>query len=422
MKNKIFILAWLLLLAVLLLYSSTIGGAAAHLRLDASPAFSLHLPFIQQAEATLAPGETRTPTVFSAPTKTYTPSPTQTPTLNGSETPTETFTETPTETFTETPTETLTETPTATYTSTPSSTPTSDGSFTFASIADSQYMYSNFTLTANQIKTLNPNFVIHTGDLTSDGIYANDSDGEMTAMTNVLSNAGLFTKTFIVRGNHDAHQTNSYLNWEAFLTSKLGSTRSLPDGVTNYVAMSSSSTYRTYSFDYGNSRFIGVDVTGLASMITTDQYSFMDARLTDAESLGLKHAFLFFHGPEYCVGSLHCECTTKTDASCTPSAFITLVNKHPIISATFHGHEHALAYVHMDSTRLSKLTHPYEEFLTSTAGAPLDFSVYTTRVTANYTSNSKMSFALIKVNGSQFTVYFYRVGTTTALWSKTFSK
>lgn len=380
MKNKIIILAGLLLLAVTLLYSSTMGGAAAYLRSDASPAFSLYLPLIQQAEAALTPSET--PTLTTAPTQTFT------------------------------------ETPTPTYTPTP----TSDGSFTFASISDTHGLESNFTQTTSQIQSLSPSFVIHNGDYTINGVYANDSDGEMSSMTSVLRNADLFNKTFIVRGNHDDHQSGSAANWESYFTGKLGASRSLPAGVTNYVAMDSSSTYLTYSFDYGNSRFIGVDDTGLTSFLTTDKYTFMDARLTDAESLGLTHAFLFFHRAEYCIESQHCDCTAKTDASCTPSAFISLVNKHPIISATFHGHEHALAYVHMDSTRLSKLTHPYEEFFTSSAAAPLPFTTYTNRVNVDYSSHTTMSFAMINVNGSNFTVYFYRVGTTTPLWSKTFRK
>jgi hypothetical protein len=350
---------------------------------------------------------------------TYTPTETDTPTETWTPSPTATQTDTPTITSTPTVTVTPTETETPSPTSTPSATPIS---FTFASLADSQAEVSAFTQTINQVKALNPKLIIFSGDYTNDGVYANDSDGEMNSMTTVLSNAGLFNNAFIVRGNHDDHQTGSYANWENYFTGKFGTSRSLPAGVTNYAVLDAGATYLTYSFDYANSRFIGVDVPGDADMLTTAEYNFLDARLTNAESLGLTHAFIYFHGPEYCVESTHCTCTLKNDAKCTPSAFITLVNQHPIISATFHGHEHVLGHVHMDNTRISTLTHPYEEFFTSSAGGPYSFTMYPDRIDDNYTSSSLTSFGLITVSGRSFTVSLYCVGTPAPVWTKTFTK
>ena len=74
-----------------------------------------------------------------------------------------------------------------------------------------------------------------------------------------------------------------------------------PAYVANKVALNSSSDNLTYSFDYGNSIFIGLDVPGDIYLLTQAEVDFLDARLTYAENAGLTHAFIYFHGPEYCV-------------------------------------------------------------------------------------------------------------------------
>jgi hypothetical protein len=289
--------------------------------------------------------------------------------------------------------------------------------FTFASIADSHDEISAFTQTINQIKLLNPDLIIHAGDLENNGMVSSEINPTIT----LLKNINMYNNMFMVRGNHDDHVKGSAAIWQTYFSSSQN-VRSLPAGVSNYVGIDASSTYLTYSFDYGNSRFIGVDVPGDVNLLTTAQYNFLDSRLTNAESLGLSHAFIFFHSPEYCITDTHCGCTAKTDSSCTPAAFVSLVNNHPIVSATFHGHEHALGHVHMDSTRVSSLKRSYEEFFTSSSGNPYSFTVYPNRIDDNYTSNSQTSFAMISVNDLSFTVSLYRTGNTSPLWSKTFTK
>jgi hypothetical protein len=294
----------------------------------------------------------------------------------------------------------------------------SDASFTFASIADAHVETANFTQTINQIDSLSPNFILFAGDVENDGVVTS----EMDPMIGVLKNAGLFTGTFIVRGNHDDLVTGSAALWQTYFSSQFGgSIRPLPAGVSNYVAIDSTSSYLSYSFDYGNSRFIGIDVPGDADLLTSAEYTFLDNRLSNAESMGLTHAFIFFHGPEYCVESEHCDCSTRTDSSCTPSDFITLINKYPIVSATFHGHEHVLGHVHMDNTRIAALTHPYEEFLTSSAGEPYTTTMYPDRIDDNYYSSSLSSFGMVSVNGNDFTVSFYHTGNSSPVWSRTFT-
>ncbi len=286
--------------------------------------------------------------------------------------------------------------------------------FRFASMSDVHVEAANFTSTVNQVKLLNPNFILFNGDLENDGV----TSGEMDPMTNVLKNAGLFNNTFLVRGNHDDHISGSAALWQSYFTA---AARPLPSGVTNYVGINSGSSYLTYSFGYGNSRFIGIDSNQYGDLPTSAQLTFLDARLTDAENAGLTHAFIYFHPPEYCVESTHCNCTAKLDGSCTPSDLITILNKHPIVSATFHGHEHILGWVHMDNTRVPSITHPYEEFITSPAGLPYNYTTYPARLDYYSTDNS-LAFGLIDVNGSSFTVGLYHVGNTSPVWSRTFSK
>ena len=290
-----------------------------------------------------------------------------------------------------------------------------DANFRFISWGDAQDENGNLSVTANQANTLNPAFTIFNGDLENDGVVSS----RMDIMTAAFGN--LYPETFLIRGNHDDHVSGSASLWENYFAAL---NRPLPAGVTNYTALDSSSTYLTYSFDYANSRFIGIDVPGDADLLTSSELTFLDNRLTNAESLGLTHAFIFFHGPEYCVESTHCTCTSANDGSCTPSAFVNIINKHPIVSATFHGHEHILGWVHMDNTRVAGLTHSYEEFLTSPSGGwTYNDYVYPARMDYYYPDmGTSQGFAAIDVNGASFTLSFYKVGTTAAVWSKTFTK
>jgi len=323
-----------------------------------------------------------------------------------------TLTKTITMTSTPKPTMGITLTKTTTMTSTPK--PTSiTTSFSFVTLSDAQDDGAVLPDTANQASALNPNFGIFIGDLESDGVTQTQMNAETSAL------GSLYPKMLFVRGNHDNHYDQSMTLWESYFAI---ANRPLPAGVSNLTALDSNSTYLNYSFDYGNSRFIGLDVPGDADLLTSSELSFLDTRLTDAESKGLVHTFIFFHGPPYCTESTHCSCTKKSDSSCTPSAFITIINKHPIVDATFDGHEHLLAWTHMDNTRVANLTHPYEQFLTAPSGTG-NYNQYLYPKRVDYVNlQNAMAFGSITVNGTSFTVNFYRVGTTAPVWVKTFNK
>jgi len=120
-----------------------------------------------------------------------------------------------------------------------------------------------------------------------------------------------------------------------------------------------------YSFDYGNSHFVGLDwsIDSDNSGLTQDQINWLDQDLATAESRGLTHAFIFTHQPMYTVGS-HC-CTEAT-------ALVPVLNAHPIVSATFHGHEHTYAYTLLNSNRLPGLNRTIPQFVDGSVGARHD--------------------------------------------------
>jgi uncharacterized repeat protein (TIGR02543 family) len=300
-----------------------------------------------------------------------------------------------------------------------------DGSetFSFASIGDAHAEAENFAATVNQIATMNPDFVIFNGDLENEGFLTE----EMDPMIADLKAAGLFDRTFLVRGNHDDNQIdidNAAL-WESYFETE-PNIKTPPAGVTNYVSIDSDSDNLTYSFNFGNSIFIGLDVPGPVDDLTADEYYFLDDRLTYAENLGLTHAFIYFHGPSYCVESNHCDCFARTDASCTPSELVAVINDHPIVSATFHGHEHIFGWTHMDSTRLAGLTGSFEQFLTSPAGGwNYNDAIYPERLdyyVPDMDEQPDQGFGYVTVDGDSFTVSFYKDGSTSPNWSGTFQK
>jgi hypothetical protein len=294
--------------------------------------------------------------------------------------------------------------------------PTPSYAFLFASIADGHVGITKFTNTINQIKTLNPNFTIFIGDVENDGATTTELD----PMINILKNTGLYNSTFLVRGNHDDHLAGSQSLWQTYFSTT--NPQSFPAEVSNYYPLNQSQSKLNYSFDYGNTRFIGLDTDTNANPPTESQYVFLESRLADATNLGLKHAFIFTHPPEYCVESTHCGCQTTT--GCGPSTrYRDIINKYPIVSATFHGHEHILSWTHINSTRVPGLTHEYEEFFTSSSGEPYSFTPYPARMDHYNYSSSLAAFAVIDVqDDTSFKVSFYQTGTTASIWSQIFTK
>jgi hypothetical protein len=85
-----------------------------------------------------------------------------------------------------------------------------------------------------------------------------------------------------------------------------------------------------------------------------------------------------------------------------------VLNKHPIVSATIHGHEHLVTYTHMDSSRISSITHPFEEFVSGGAGAGL-YQANTSRIDywLNSGGSSEFGFMSVDVSGNYFNISVY---------------
>ncbi len=382
-----------------------------------TPTFTPTATFTNTPSVTATYTPTNTSTFTFTPTLTTTVTHTLTPTFTPTITPSVTFT--PSETVT--PTQTLEFSQTPTLTLTPSSTPTplDLSTFSFISMGDAQAETVNFGLTVNQAAALNPNLVLFNGDLETSGFAAS----EMDPMVNEIKNAGLFNNSFLVRGNHDDTVEGSAELWEMYFETE-PNIKVLPAGVTDFASMNSDTDNLNYSFIYGNSMFIGLDVAGGIYALSAAELTFLDDRLTYAENQGLTHAFIFWHGPMYCVESVHCTCSTKADGSCTPAALVSVINAHPVVSAFFQAHEHILGWVHMDSSRVAELTGQFEEFITSPSGGwTYNDYLYPERIDYAYPDmESAQGFASVTVEGDTFTFNIYKVGISEPVWSKTFTK
>jgi hypothetical protein len=281
-------------------------------------------------------------------------------------------------------------------------------SFRFVSWADTKSALDDLAALSNQALPLTPVLTIYEGDLESDGFTLSGMNAWKDAM-NGYANNGMFDKSFPVRGNHDS---NDAPGWQSYYDM---ATTAQNIGAVNYSALNED---LTYSFDYGSAHFIGVDVLGSASNLSSEQVNWIDADLSAAEARGLTHAFIYFHGPIYCVDG-HCSCTTRIcSISSIVMDLINVINQHPIVTATFHGHEHTYAYVHLDETRIPGITHPFEQFITGDAGAgPSDCIPGRT----DYCMPSH-GFVTVDISGNDFSVDFYQLGTTSPVQSMTFTK
>ncbi len=292
--------------------------------------------------------------------------------------------------------------------------------FRFVSWGDAQDGGTTTSITSNQIVGLNPAFTIFNGDLNNDGFTAAASD-IMTAALNGNNNNGLYAKTFLVRGNHDIITSYPITDWSNYF--QTGNKAGTLTGVSNYAELSGN---LSYSFDYGNSRFIALDLPNGASGVSASLLSWLDQRLNQAELINLTHAFIYFHHPIYCVESIHCSCSAVNDPTCISAgtnSLLTLLNAHPIVSAAFHGDEHVLARTKITAARINGVTHEFEQFVTSPSGAGVYNSyLYPNRVDDVDLSSTQQGFASVDVEGSSYTVNFYRVGSTYPVWARTFDK
>jgi hypothetical protein len=221
---------------------------------------------------------------------------------------------------------------------------------------------------------------------------------------------GMFNITFVSRGNHDVGNKTTNALWQSFFDMA---------GTSDFVGalnFSESVEDETYSFDYGNSHFVTVDVHDDVDIITPAEIAWLDGDLTAAEARGVTHTFIFWHGPIYCVDG-HCSYTTALGSD-APAALVTVLNSHSSIAMTFHGHEHVNAYTHLDDTRIPGLSHSFEQFVAGEAGAP-PYSCDNT-VRWSYCTNIP-GFVTVDVGATSFTVALYLENQSTPAFQQTFN-
>jgi len=96
-----------------------------------------------------------------------------------------------------------------------------------------------------------------------------------------------------------------------------------------------------------------------------------------------------------------------------------MLTRHPIVSATFSGHEHSQAYVHIDSSRIANVIgHEWEMIHSGAAGA----GTYSCESGRSDWCQATQGFATILVSGNTFTVSWYAKGNPTPIMTRSFTK
>ena len=257
-----------------------------------------------------------------------------------------------------------------------------------------------------------PSFTVFAGDLCNSltsTCASSSTSGWTYALNGGSANNGTSRITFPFRGNHDSDAAL----WDRYFVGRDAVVAAI--GGTDFNYYLTDGPERTYSFDYANSHIVGIDLPGGdVSTMTSGQIDWLDSDIAAAEARGVTHTFILDHGPIYYVDGHSSE---------PPTRLINVINKHWSISATFHGHEHVMAYVHADSTHIPGVTHPWEEFVAGAAGAPL-YSCNTSRLIGamDYCSGEANGFMSVEVDGNTFTVSLYLEGEPVAAKTWTFTK
>ncbi len=231
--------------------------------------------------------------------------------------------------------------------------------FRFAVYGDSRSQPTIHSAVVEAITTSAPRFVLHTGDLTSNGTI--DSYWQ-TEFFNPI--ASLLTKTplFPSLGNHE---NNSLLYYTYF---------DLPNGGGDY-------NERWYSFDYGSVRFIVLD-TDTSYLPSSAQYNWL---VNELQTTAAEWIFIVHHHPAYSSGSHGSELNVQ--------AYLVPLYTTYGVDMVFNGHDHHYERSYKDGVYY---------IVTGGGGAPL--------YSPNLTPNSYQQYAeatyhhcTIDINGTTAT-------------------
>ena len=291
--------------------------------------------------------------------------------------------------------------------------------FRFVAWGDATDLLEFVVTNSAQIRQLpiQPSLNLFIGDLYDTGFSLAAVEALKTAMDGSTGTA-LSGTMFPVRGNHDiTGGTTATTGWQNYFdmakrVSGGDASKGVPGiGGSNYTFMTGCDSL-TYSFDYQNSHFVGMDITGDVTLVTSSQLTWLDGDLTAAEGRGLQHAFLFSHGPVYSCGSRH-------GGINAPASMIAVLNKHSIVSAIFGGHAHVSAWTHMFTNRISTITHPFEAFIVPPVAEGL--ATLTDSNRCEYGEGNIRGFTTVDVSGPSFTISYYVQDNPTPRFTKTFS-
>ncbi len=276
--------------------------------------------------------------------------------------------------------------------------------FRFVGWGDSRDNPAVLSAQSNQVKAMNPApaFTVFNGDLC--GSWSTSCATAWVGHINGGSNNGIGNITFPVRGNHDSGANGSA--WSSFfnIAQRAGAV-----GATNFRELTKD---MTYSFDYQNAHFVGLDMPGGdVSSMSQAIITWLDSDLRDAESRGIKLSFLFWHGPIYYVDD---------HASTAPANLVTVINNHPSVAAIYQGHEHVLGVVELTNARIPGLTNnKIIEVVDGTSGAPH----YSCKSGRTDFCQGVDGFAVTDVTSdTQFTISLYKNGSNTPIYQKSFAK
>jgi predicted phosphodiesterase len=188
--------------------------------------------------------------------------------------------------------------------------------FTFCALGDSRGQPAIFETICDLVRTEHPDFVLHSGDIVSDGSqYAQWQDFFFYPARELLRQIAMFT----IPGNHE-RQHNYYTY---FMSNPTGS----------------SGTEWYYSFDYGNTHFCMInsndDHYGYGNDMTyypgSPQYQWI---VNDLSSTHQEWKIVMLHHPAYSSGPHGCNDALKVDDYLSP-----LFAKYKV-DLVFSGHDH----------------------------------------------------------------------------------
>jgi hypothetical protein len=209
---------------------------------------------------------------------------------------------------------------------------TGDRPFRFFAFGDNRSDSASHQSVVNRMLAQSPmaSLAVNVGDLTYDG-----STPVFTTFFNVEKDLMSKLPLYPAIGNHDASNIG---NWQKYFA--------LPNNE------------RWYSFRYGNSAFISLDVYSTYTSGSA-QYNWLVSELqADSADPMVKHIFVFFHDPPYTTNTGHSSNTTVRTHLCP------LFERFHVAIA-FQGHNHC--YEHA-------LVNDVHYILTGGGGAPLHTS------------------------------------------------